>query len=97
MVPNTSVAFEADEPLNVQPNASGAEALETFTEMSPGTAAPTATLAVTTMLLRAEHSALKTPSVTPFEGIVIVPETDFTPLSMIKFGRQLRLSWVWTR
>jgi len=86
------VAFAADEPLNEQLNASGAEALATFTDNNPGTAAPTATLATTDMLLLAEQSALKMPSVTPFEGIVIVPEIDRIPLSMLSCGRHDKLT-----
>jgi hypothetical protein len=74
MVPKTSVDFAADEPLKLQENASGADALCTLTEMSPGTAAPIATAATTDMLLFAEQSAVKTPSVTPLDGMVIVPE-----------------------
>jgi hypothetical protein len=89
MVPNTSVAFEADDPLNEQPKARGDDALDTLIEMRPATAAPTVTFAVTAILPRAEHSADTTPSDTPFEGIVIVPVITWTPLLMFSAGLQL--------
>jgi hypothetical protein len=92
IVPNTSVALEVEEPLNEQPKARGADALETLSDMSPDTAAPTATLALTDMLPRAEQAAVNTPSVTPLDGIEIVPVIVCTPLLILRVGLQLRSS-----
>jgi hypothetical protein len=77
--------------------ANGAEALVTFSEINPETAAPTATFAFTAIELFAEHSAVKTPSVMPRDGTVIIPLTTFTPLSMFNVGLHERSNWVWTR
>jgi hypothetical protein len=92
MVPNTSVPFDADEPLNVQAKASGADALVTLSEIKPGTAAPTAMFALTAIALLAEHSAVKTPSVIPFDGTLMVPLTVFTLLSILSVGLHARLN-----
>ena len=97
IVPKTSVPFDADDPLKVHPNARGEDALVTLREIRPETDAPTETLAFTAIELFAEHSAVNTPSVIPFDGTVIVPLTIFTPLSMFKVGLQARSSFVCTR
>jgi hypothetical protein len=76
----------------VHANARGADALVTLSEIKPGTAAPTAMFALTAIALLAEHSAVKTPSVIPFDGTLIVPLTDFTLLSILRVGLHVRFN-----